>query len=333
MKLLIVTQAIDTHHPILGFFHRWVEEFAKHAEHIHVIALQVGEQSLPENVTVHSLGKEGGAHLFQKIFRFYKLVFSLRHEYDAVFVHMNPEYVVLAGWWWRFAQKKVSLWYNHTVGSVWLRVAQPFTRTVFHTSPYAYTARYKNAQRMPAGIDTDVFRPHPEIEKMPKSIYFQGRVTLAKRVHVILEAFAELRRQGHAERLTIVGPEDETYTKPLKEKYATLMQDGVLVFRGPVPNTETPELYAAHTVSVNLTDDGNYDKTVLESLACGTPVIVSSRAFHGAPVTLIQKPNPQLLSMAYQEMHNTLTNRSELAAYVQNTHSIAALATELNSFV
>ena len=58
MKLLIVTQAIDSEHPILGFFHRWVEEFAKHCEHVHVICLQAGKHSLPANVTVHSLGKE-----------------------------------------------------------------------------------------------------------------------------------------------------------------------------------------------------------------------------------------------------------------------------------
>lgn len=49
MKLLIVTQALDQAHPILGFFHRWIEEFAKHFEHIHVIALQYGKSDLPYN--------------------------------------------------------------------------------------------------------------------------------------------------------------------------------------------------------------------------------------------------------------------------------------------
>lgn len=58
MKLLIVTQVIDTEHPILGFFHRWCSEFAKNCEHVHIICLQAGKHSLPANVTVHSLGKE-----------------------------------------------------------------------------------------------------------------------------------------------------------------------------------------------------------------------------------------------------------------------------------
>lgn len=55
---MIVTQKVDVNDPILGFFHRWVEEFAKHFERITVICLQKGEYNLPANVKVFSLGKE-----------------------------------------------------------------------------------------------------------------------------------------------------------------------------------------------------------------------------------------------------------------------------------
>jgi len=72
MKLLICTQMIDKNDPILGFFHRWVEEFAKHFEHIHVICLKEGQHTLPQNVTVHSLGKEGGESRIKYVIRFYR---------------------------------------------------------------------------------------------------------------------------------------------------------------------------------------------------------------------------------------------------------------------
>ena len=48
---------------------------------------------------------------------------------------------------------------------------------------------------------------------------------------------------------------------------------------GSQKNTDTPLLYSAARVSLNLTASGNYDKTVLESMACETPVIISSSAF------------------------------------------------------
>ena len=57
MKLLIVTQTVDTDNPILGFFVRWIEEFAKHCEKIAVICLHEGEYTLPSNVEVYEIGK------------------------------------------------------------------------------------------------------------------------------------------------------------------------------------------------------------------------------------------------------------------------------------
>ena len=61
MKLLIITQKVDKNDPILGFFHGWVEEFAKNVEKLTVVCLGVGEYDLPQNVQVFSLGKKIGA--------------------------------------------------------------------------------------------------------------------------------------------------------------------------------------------------------------------------------------------------------------------------------
>jgi len=331
MKLLIVCQTIDKNHPILGFFHRWVEEFAQHFEHIHVIALQEGEHNLPKNVTVHSLGKENVASKFKQLSTFYSLLSKLHREYDAVFVHMNPEYIVLAGWMWRLTGKKIGLWYNHTIGSFWLRIAQPFTNTVFHTSPFAYTARYKNALRMPAGIDTNVFKPHPEVVKIPRSIYFQGRIAPAKNVHILLEACALLHSEGVVDILTLVGPENTEYTDTLRKKYSDLIQSGVVNFKGPIQNNQTPQLYAAHSLSVNLTADGNYDKTVLESMSCGTPAIVASAAFDDIvdSVYTIDSLSVQSLYSTIKSSMELPVDSSDLHGRVMQKHSLVLLGDTL----
>src|SRR3989344_6741688 len=57
MRLLIVTQKVDKNDPVLGFFHRWIEKFAKNFERVTVICLGKGEYNLPANVKVLSLGK------------------------------------------------------------------------------------------------------------------------------------------------------------------------------------------------------------------------------------------------------------------------------------
>src|SRR2546430_1831582 len=109
MRLLIVTQAVDRADPILGFFHRWIEGFASRVEHVSVIGQRVGEYSLPPNVSVHSLGKERGLSRWRQTILFWRLLWRHRHEYDAVFVHMVPLWVVLGGPLWLFRGTPVYL--------------------------------------------------------------------------------------------------------------------------------------------------------------------------------------------------------------------------------
>lgn len=335
VRLLFVTQIVDTNDPVLGFVHHWLEVFSTRFTHIHVICLKEGAHTLPENVTVHSLGKEKGGNRFLYAVRFIKLVYRLNKEYDSVFVHMNPEYIALAGDLWRMSGKRIGLWYNHQVGSIWLRLAQPFVQTVFHTSPYAYPARYKNARQMPAGIDTELFSPQ-ECTRKEHSIYFQGRIAKAKRVHVLLEALRLLRADGTPATATLVGPEDAAYGAVLRDDFKDLVDAGAMEFLGSKRNEETPTLYASHAVSVNLTADGNFDKTVLESAATETPVIVSSRAFAGVVDERWTVPHDDANALARKLAELFSLPADERAAIGKNvrtavvqTHSLISLADAL----
>ena len=170
MRLLITTQAVDLDDPVLGFMHRWIEEFAAHFDSIEVICLKQGRMQLPANVHVHSLGKphfakasrDEGSRLVSRIryiLRFYRYLWKLRGSYNAVFVHMNQEYVLLGGIFWRMSGKKFVLWRNHKKGSWTTRLAAGLATTVCYTSSAAYVAHFKNAVQMPIGIDTEFFKP------------------------------------------------------------------------------------------------------------------------------------------------------------------------------
>src|SRR5680860_553091 len=101
MKLLILTQKIDIEDDVLGFFHDWVKEFSKHCDGMVVVALGVGRYALPENVKVLSLGKEVGISRIKYIRNFYKYIWQERNNYDKVFIHMNQEYILLGGLFWK----------------------------------------------------------------------------------------------------------------------------------------------------------------------------------------------------------------------------------------
>ncbi len=285
MKLLIVTQAVDTEDPVLGFFVGWIQEFAKHVERIEVICLKEGKHDLPANVRVHSLGKEHPPRYARRLryaTRFKRLAWRLRHDYDAVFVHMNQEYVLIAGPLWKLLGKPVYLWRNHYAGSWLTDIAVAFCAKAFCTSKYSYTAKYKKTVLMPVGVDTERFKPDMRVAHKPHSILFLSRMSPVKRPEMLLDALAELMRDGIAFEATFVGsplPQDETYYEGLKEKVRSLSLADRVAFLPGIPNDQTPDLYRAHEIFVNTTASGSFDKTIFEAAACGCYVLAASKDF------------------------------------------------------
>ncbi len=282
MRILFITQKIDKDDDVLGVYHRWVEELSKKVEKINVICLYRGKVELPNNVRVFSLGKESGQSRIKYIFRFWKYIWRLKKEYDTVFVHMNPEYIVLGGKFWKFWGKKIYFWYNHPLGSLKARIAIIFSKIVFYTSPSAFASRYKKSQQMPVGIDASMFRRIADIKKKKNSILYIGRISPIKYLEVLIDAALRLDAQNIDFMLTIAGspskPSENVYAEEIKQKAAPLIQKGKAFFIEPVPNYKAPELYNAHEICVNLTPSGSFDKTIIEAMACESLVVASNDA-------------------------------------------------------
>ena len=268
MRLLIITQKVDKADPILGFFHRWIEEFAKNFEKVTVICLEKGEYNLP-GVKVLSLGKEqiGQHRMLAKIiyvWRFYKYIWEERVNYDAVFVHMNEEYVLLAGDIWRLLGKRIYLWRNHAKGNWRTRLAVLLSHKVFYTSPQSFTAQFKKAVQMPIGVDTDFFKPDPKVARLSNSALFLGRISPVKKV---LEFIDWVQEKGHS--ATIAGPilpRDQEYGEIVKHR---MFNNPKIKYIGSVGQEEARKLYQTHEIYANFTPAGSFDKTIIEAAASG----------------------------------------------------------------
>ena len=277
MKLLIITQVVDIEHPILGFFHRWIIEFAKHVEELHVIALQVGKYDLPENVHVHSLGKEDGVGKFEYVKRFYSYIWKYKNEYDSVFVHMNQVYVLLGAPIWALFGKRVGLWYVHRKVSFSLRFATMIVKDVFTTSPESFRIQTNKVHCLGHGIDMDQFKFIEREESSTLQVVTTGRVSKTKRIGDIVDAVSHLNKERKVS-LTVVGgvatKEDVAYMATLKERAPSYV-----TFTGPLPHSDLPEVLSKHAVFVNLSSTESKDKAVLEALATGLPVVTTNGAF------------------------------------------------------
>lgn len=281
MKLLICTQTMDRKDPALGFFVPWVAALSKHFEQVEVLCLNRGEYELPGNVRVRSLGKErGGVSRLRYALRFYRHLWALRGRYDAVFVHMNQEYILLGGLWWLLAAVPVYLWRNHYDGTWLTDVAAFFCRTVFCTSRFSYTAKYRKTVLMPVGVDVDSVRPEVPLERTPNSVLFLARLDPSKRPELLLEALAELKKQEVSYTASFVGgPTDplSAYPDELKRLAERLGIAERVRFAGAVPNTETFREYRSHELFVNCSRSGMLDKTTYKAMASGCLIVSASR--------------------------------------------------------
>ena len=283
MKLLIVTQAVDSEDPILGFFVRWIEELAKQVERVEVVCLREGKHTLPANVRVYSLGKERrSASSLVYAIRFKKLVWQLRRDYDAVFVHMNQEYILIGGWLWKLLGKRIYLWRNHYAGSWLTDVAAAFCVKVFCTSKRSYTAKYKKTVIMPVGVDTERFFPDAKTARKPRSILFFSRMSPSKRPEMLLEALKLLAERGVEFSADFYGsplPKDQSYYDELVKKADTPDLKRRVSFYPSIPNDQAPGLYRTHEIFVNASPSGMLDKTIFEAAASGCIVLAASADF------------------------------------------------------
>ncbi|MCR4325939.1 MAG: glycosyltransferase [Patescibacteria group bacterium] len=350
VRLLIATEALDRADPLLGFFHRWVEEFARHASRVHVVCLGRGEGELPANVSEHSLGKPHkstagshgteaarGIHLIKRLrygIRFIHYAWKYRHEYDDVLVHLNPEYLLIGGLLWRLLGKRVGFWYNDARASLRTRVAASLADVLFYSSPDSYVSQLPHARKIPMGVDVDMYDV-AERKAGPDSMLFLGRITAEKRLDTTLAALGRIAKNNSRFSFDIYGASgsgDDKYLKELRKNSAELEKRGLVTFRGSVPHDKTPDVYAKHDIFVHIGSRRGFNKTLFEACGAGCIVVtadpilrwvVDERLFvPKSDEKSVSEAITAALALSPEERER---ERGKLIAYVRREHALSSV--------
>jgi len=282
MKLLVITQIIDSTDPGLGFFHRWLEVFSEESDSVVAMCLKEGHHELPANVRVVSLGKEKGVSRLKYLWRFYTTIWTYRHEYDAVFVHMNPEYVVLGGIPWRLMGKKVSLWYAHRTVNAKLRIAALFAHQIFTGSKESFRIDTPKVLVTGQGVDTTRFAPVAREPHDTLTLLVVGRIAPIKNLEFALD-IADALRATTKVTLHIVGApgkaEDIAYEEKIKaDIVARGLSDCVVMTGGKDQDGVLEELHTSD-IFLHTSNTNSADKTAVEAMAVGCYIISSSPVY------------------------------------------------------
>lgn len=287
-KILIVTQKVDKNDSVLGFFHSWITAFSGQFDQVIVIGLSVGAYNFPQNVRVVSLGKEKGRGRIARTINFLRYIVALRKEYDGVFVHMNPEYVALAGFIWRSMAKRVVLWYTHRSVNLRLHLAVFFSHAVYTASREGCRVQSNKVRTVGHGIDVELFsritRQALPGKKEALSIVHVGRITQIKNCDTIIRAVSLVQKEiRQPVRLVFIGApatsEDEVYKQMLIKLVEEQNLVNQVLFMGSVTHDTLPTFLAQADIMINAAPTGGLDKVVLESMAAGVPVVTSNTSF------------------------------------------------------
>ncbi|PIQ69063.1 MAG: hypothetical protein COV91_01055 [Candidatus Taylorbacteria bacterium CG11_big_fil_rev_8_21_14_0_20_46_11] len=333
MRLLVITQKVDTKDSNLGFFTKWISEFSKQCEHVTVICLEKGSYDAPSNVKVFSLGKEAFKKKNEKggflrrvhySLRFVKLILSERKQYDGVFVHMNTEYVLLGWFVWRILRKRVTLWYVHKQVNLKLRLAEKLVEKIFTASEES--CRLDSTKIEIVGHGIPVERSHQPIHTEPLHLVTVGRISPVKDVRTLLVGFSHIQKSIPVAECTVIGEpitdKDRNYALELRKEFPRAHFVGRRL---------QDSIYADHpyTAFIHASQTGSIDKAVLEALFAGLPVFTSSEAFGTdiPGITKFEAGNPsdlaEKIERAFRE--GALVIGEVGRVYVEENHSLSKL--------
>lgn len=336
-RLLVMNMAMDADDPILGFTTSWVNALAARCEQVDVLTMRRGALRVAPNVRVASLGAEHGWSRARRLRRLAVLAERLvdPDRVDAVFVHMSTLLAIAAGPFARTRGVPLTLWYAHGSANPRLRVAARLADNVVTSTRAGFPLTDPEPIVVGQGIDAARHRPRPP--DTPPRILIFGRISRRKHVDVALRAVAAASRDDLVTE--IVGPEwDAGYVAELRSLIADLGMADRVVWHGAVAPDDVPDVLAGATALVTASATGSLDKTTLEALAAGVPVIAANTSCAAVvrriDPALARSRTPEDLAAGLdwvlrrsQDQHEVL--RAAGRDLVAREHSLDALAERL----
>lgn len=174
-------------------------------------------------------------------------------------------------------------------------------------------ARAHRVVSIPEGVEP-AYRPAPRAPRTEKRILYVGRRDPYKNLPLLVEALALVRARGIPARLQVIGPPDARYPEA-PQRAASLGLEGVIDWTGYVTPEALIDAYQQADVFCLPSRYEGFGLTVLEAMACGTPVVCSNSgslpevAGDAARLTAIDRPEPVADALAAVLMDDALAAR------------------------
>ena len=341
-SLLFITQKIHQNDDDLAFVILWVKEFIKQGVNVQVICLEKGDFSAPGGPAlggdtpfpVYSLGKELGYGKLRRVLRFLKFIFTLK--YNRVFVHMNPEYFTLGGWYWSLKRVPMYLWYTHYTMHMHMRLAGWLCRRLFAATKQSMPQYEGSPKKIITGhgIDMNFWAESlsgGENKNAPYNLLTVHRLCRSKRLELGILALKYLPEEY---TLTVYGRDVEP--DYLQELHALVEKEKLeerVKFMGPVPMAKLKDIYGHYRLMVNMASE-TIDKTMLEAMLFGLyPITTQANSVAiGLPASINNDDPKEIADFILGEEWKKY-DAPFLKNIVKERHSLESLIRQMNKYI
>lgn len=348
LRLILFNLRTDADDGVLGFTTDWINALADRVESIDVVSTEVGTLAVRPNVTVRGIGRDRGTGKLGQLFNLYRETWTIlrTRRIDGCFAHMNFLFPLLTSPLLKLFRLPIVIWYAHGSVPPLLKYATFIADRMVASSPSGFRLATPKLRIIGQGIDVDRFAPEPQVPRDGHRLLTLGRISRVKRLEVVIDAIALLRAADPDLdiRCDLVGAplndDGRAYHAELEARIgAAGLDDRVRLLPG-VPFHRAHEVVARADLFVNSGDTDSVDKTVLEALSCGVPVVTSNAAFLQIlpqdmhPLATVPKNDVQALADAIRRILTlTPADRADLVergrGLVVEEHSIGALADKI----
>jgi glycosyltransferase involved in cell wall biosynthesis len=342
VRLLLITFVLDDSHPSLSWQAYVARELAEKVEELTVLTSRVGQlKNMPANVEVivpprRPLGlphRCGGRWAYG--LELYRICKS--RGIDAVFIHMAKDWAYQLKPAFSVLNVPVAMWYAHGTVTWRLRAAAQCVDLILTSTPGGCRLNSDKVRIIGQAIDVERFSP-PGRRSLDTILYI-GRIARRKRVALICavaKVLKPLDGQGDIPKVEIVGTsrtmDDLAYEYELRSDIWNERMENTITMYGHVPHERVPEFYERAFVHLNVSETGSMDKSVMEALSAGCPVLTSNSAFRETlrdyPEFVITDPRPDAIA---EQVDHIYRRRHEydpraLRALVEGRHSLYTYA-------
>jgi phosphatidyl-myo-inositol alpha-mannosyltransferase len=293
----------EDYYPQLGGVPEHVHNLARQligwGHHVHVITAKMREANadapfvrrVGTSLVIYSNGGVARITVGWRLQRQLEELFRAE-RYDVVHVHggLAPTFGVVAPLAaWKVGIPVVATFHSWFPRSVGLRVFRPVFQRLLdrHAATIAVStpvvdamSRYVHAdwEIIPNGVDTTFFQPNGRrpidaLRRGPR-LLFLGRLEPRNGLNVLLEAMPLILRRFPNALLTVAGDGPWRGYYERRARGLGLGENGRVRFVGRVFH-ERPLVYAAADLYLCPTTRASFGVTLLESMACGTPMVLT----------------------------------------------------------